>query len=75
MNEYREKELMPHMKCIGPCGLHVINGALQTGAKAAEWGNEKLLMSMYKFLDKAPSRRADYFKLADTMRLPHRFSH
>ena len=32
-------------------------------------------MSMYKFLDRAPSRRADYFKLADTMRLPHRFSH
>ena len=35
MNEYREKEEMPPMECIGPCGLHVISGALQTGVKAA----------------------------------------
>ena len=74
MDEYREKEEMPPMDCIGSCGLHVISGALQTGVKAAEWGIEKVLMGMYKFLHKAPARRADYLKLADTSLFPHRFA-
>ena len=25
------------MLCLGSCGLHVINGALQTGHKASQW--------------------------------------
>ena len=74
MNEYREKEEMPPMECIGPCGLHVISGALQTGVKAAERDIEKVLNSVYKFLHKVPLRRADYLKLADTKLFPHGFS-
>ena len=74
INEYREKEEMPLMDCIWSCGLHVISGALQTRVKAPEWGIEKVLMSMYKFLYKAPSWRANYLKLADTVLFPHRFS-
>lgn len=39
MQKFREDEEMPPLDCIGSCGLHVLSGALQTGVKAAEWGN------------------------------------
>ena len=45
MNEYKGKEEMPPIKCIGSCRLHVISGALRTGVKATEWGIEKVFMS------------------------------
>lgn len=51
-----------------------ISCALQTGGNIGEWGIGKVLMSMYEFLHKAPSRRPDYLELADTTLFPHRFS-
>ena len=44
----------------------MINCTLQTGGKVAEWGIGKVLMSMYEFLHRAPSRRPDYLELVET---------
>ena len=65
MTKFREDEEMSPLDCIGSYGLHVISGALQSGVKAAEWGTEKVLMGMYKFLHKSPGRRADYLNISN----------
>ena len=65
MTKFREDEEMPPLDCTGSCGLHVISGALQSGVKPAEWGTEKVLMGMYKFLHKSPGRRADYLNISN----------
>ena len=65
MTKFIEDEGIPPLDCIGSCGLHVISGALQSGVKAAEWGTEKVLMGMYKFVHKSPGRRADYVNISN----------
>ncbi|XP_065665582.1 uncharacterized protein LOC136087006 [Hydra vulgaris] len=49
---------------IGTCGLHTINGALQTGAKATGWNIKKLLSSIYQIFHESPSRASDYERIA-----------
>lgn len=73
VNEYREKEEMPPMECIGSCGLHIVSGALGTGVKKADWSVEKVLRGMFKFLKKSPARRGDYLQLSITGLFPLQF--
>ena len=50
---------------IGTCGLHTINGSLQTGAKATGWNIKKLLSLMYQIFHESPSRTSDYERIAE----------
>ena len=54
------------MLCLGFCGLHVINGALQTGHKASKWNVQALLKSIYKLFKDSPARCADYTVLTES---------
>ena len=48
------------MLCLGFCGLHVINGAHQTGHKASKGNVHALLKSNYKLFNDSPARLTDY---------------
>ena len=61
------------MLCLGSCGLHVINGALQTGHKASKWNVQALLKSIYKLFKDSPARRADYTALTESDIFPKKF--
>ena len=58
---------------LGSCGLHVINGALQTGHKASKWNVQALLKSIYKLFKDSPARRADYTVLTESDIFPKKF--
>ena len=45
---------------LGSCGLHVINGSLTTGHKAANWKEQVQLKSFFKLFKDSPAREADY---------------
>ena len=61
------------MPCLGSCGVHVINGALQTGHKASKWNVQALLKSIYKLFKDSPARRADYTALTESDIFPKKF--
>ena len=61
------------MLFLGSCGLHVINGALQTGHKAASWKVQLLLKSFYKIFKDSPARRSDYTNLTECSLFPKKF--
>ena len=52
VNEERQTNESSMLIDIGTCGLHTINGSLQTGAKATDWNLKKLLSSMYQIFQK-----------------------
>ena len=53
--------------CLGSCGLHVTNGALQTGHKASKWNVHALLKFIYKLFKDSSARRADYTALTEVL--------
>ena len=61
------------MLCLGSCGLHVINGALQTGHKASKWNVQALFKSIYKLFKDSPPRCADYTALTESDIFPKKF--
>ena len=61
------------MLCLGYCGLHVINGALQTEHKASKWNVQALLKSIYKLFKDSPARCADYVVLTKSDIFPKKF--
>lgn len=73
MDEFREKEEITPMSCIGSCSLHIVSGALGTGVKDANLCVEKVLRAIFKFLKKAPARRGDYLKLSVSGMFPMQF--
>lgn len=58
---------------VGCCGLHVIHGALKTGAQATGWNIDSLLRSLYYLLHDAPARAEDYSAATGGASLPKRF--
>lgn len=72
--EYRkENEYLPLVD-IGTCGLHVIHGSLKTGCKkGTDWELQKVLKAMWQLLHDAPSRRAMYENITESLDYPAKF--
>ena len=51
LNAYREKNELPQILEIGSCGLHIIDGAFQTGIKATGWQLDRVLKVMLKLFN------------------------
>ena len=69
----REEEEHPVLEDIDSCSLHTVSNSFQCGVKAAEWGVEKLLQGMYKFLNKSPARRGDFVTVSSNEIFPLKF--
>ncbi|XP_047143255.1 uncharacterized protein LOC124817348 [Hydra vulgaris] len=65
LNKERHNNELSTLIDIGTCGLHTINGSLQTGAKATDWSLRKLMSSMYQKFHESPSRLSDYKRIAE----------
>ena len=61
------------MLFLGSCGLHVINGSLTTGHKAANWKVEVQLKSIFKLFKDSPGRQADYIDFTGCSQFPKEF--
>ena len=73
LQERREENEFPPLADIGSCSLHVVSGALHSAVVAADWPVEKVLRGMYKFLQDAPARRAEYLRVSITGLYPQKF--
>ena len=58
-NELRESHQKIFLN-LGSCGLHVLQGSLQTGHSAAKWNIDSILRSMYNLFKQSPERRVDF---------------
>ena len=58
---------------LGFSGLHVINGSLTTGHKAAKWKVQFQLKSFFKLLKDSPARQADYIDFKGCNQFPKKF--
>ena len=58
---------------IGSCGLHIVNGAFLTGAKASGWSVDDNLMCLYRLFNDAPARREDFMKISGQSTMPLKF--
>ena len=58
---------------LGSCGLHVVNGAFQTGHQSSEWHINRLLRAMYRLLKDVPARMAQYTEATGKFVFPSKF--
>jgi hypothetical protein len=58
---------------IGSCGLHVIHGAFQTGARETGWGLDDLLSSPYNLFKDTSARRDDFTDVTGCNEFPLKF--
>lgn len=58
---------------MGSCGLHVLNGAFQTGHQASEWQINRLLGALYRLFKDVPARRAKYIETTGKPVFPTKF--
>ena len=58
---------------IGSCGIHVIHGAFQTGARETGWGIDNLLSSPYYLFKDTSARRDDYVDVTGCKEFPLKF--
>jgi hypothetical protein len=58
---------------IGSCGLHVINGAFQTGHKVSGWNANAYLRALYGLFKDSPARWADYSEITGSKVFPKKF--
>ena len=61
------------MLFLGSSGLHVINGSLTTGHKAANWKVQAQLKSFFQLFKDSPARRADYINFTGCNQFPKKF--
>ena len=71
--ESRESNGYPSLVNIGSCGLHIIHGSFQMGAKESGRDIEVLLKTLWNIFRDSPARRADYERVADTVVFPLKF--
>ena len=58
---------------IGSCGLHVIHGPFQTGARETGWAIDNLLSSPYYLFKDTSARRDDYVDVTGCKEFPLKF--
>ena len=71
-NELRES----HQKILlnlGSCGLHTLQGSLQTGHSATKWNINSILRSMYNLFKQSPERRVDFSAINPESKFPPKF--
>ena len=61
------------MLFLASCGLHVINGSLTTGHKAANWKVQVELKSFLKLFKDSPARQAAYIDFRGYNQFPKKF--
>ena len=67
------KEMKDGLLNIGSCGLHVIHGAFQTGARETGWGIDNLLSCPYYLFKDTSARRDDYVDVTGCTEFPLKF--
>ena len=77
ISEWTKKKFKCHIvtfgRNVGSCGLHVVNGAFQDGAKASGWEIDKLLSSAYWLFKDTPARREDFTTVTKASEFPMKF--
>ena len=63
----------PKLLEIGSCGLHVVNGALQTGHTKVGWQVNQFLRGLYYLFKDSPTRRAKYTNITESNLFPMKF--
>lgn len=63
----------PEILTIGSCGLHALNVAFKTGAKASSWSIIEFFRSFYYVFKDSPARRAWYVSLTECTIFPQKF--
>ena len=63
----------PVLLHLGICGLHIVHGAFQTGARASGFDIGSLLSSLYYMFNNSPARRDDYTMLTSSTVFPLKF--
>ena len=63
VKDYGNKNELPQIIDIGPCGLQVVHGAFKTGVKVTVWQLEKILKAMWKLFNNLPATRDLYIRL------------
>ena len=73
LKSHRKENEWPSLFNLGSCALHVVHGALQTGAKATDWEVDKVMKAMWKIFSDSPARREFYTRIAETDVFPLRY--
>ena len=73
LSESRESNGYPSLVNTGSCGLYVIHGSFQMGAKESGWDIEVLLKALWNIFRDSPARRANYERVADSVVFPLKF--
>ena len=69
----RKEMNLPSLILLGTCGLHIVHGAFQTGAKETDWNFDKYLLRQYKLFKDSPARREDYVTFTGVDSFPSKF--
>ena len=73
INDWRKENQLPIIESIGSCGLHIVSGALQTGAEKTGWDIKKVLKAMFNLFHDSPARRDEYIRINASSTFPERF--
>ena len=74
LNTIRDEKELPSLQNIGSCGLHVVNGAFQTGFQSgASWDLHKIFKAMWQFFHDSPARRDHYIRINAATEFPLSF--
>lgn len=72
-SQERQAEELPELLNIGSCGLHIVHGSFQKGAKESGWDLANILRSLWQIFHDSPARREDFTKITGTSVFPLQF--
>ena len=73
IDESRSEVELPPLKTIGSWGLHIVSGALQTGADKYGWHLKKVLKALFNLFHDSPARRDVYIRINCSSTFAERF--
>jgi len=68
-----QEDIAEKLLHIGSCGLHVVNGAFQTGHQQSGWKINRVLRAMYRLFKDVPARRALFTEMTGCKTFPKKF--
>ena len=71
--EERKAAELPDLLNIGSCGLHVVHGSFQNGAKESGWNLANILRALWQLFHDTPARREDFNHITGTNVYPLQF--
>ena len=69
----RRGEELTDLLNIGSCGLHVVHGLFQRGAKQSGWNLANILRSLWQVFHVVPARREDFIQITGSDVFPLQF--